>query len=149
MEALQNLDKDVGRGCFGVELTKPALGEKIDISKTKRVPVHISKCGCLSSFFICINVYLYTYNTESDPISQLAQYKSLKLYKVNLKDRETELVQESWDGPEDAHQLFSIKDTIKNVSETSPKDAYFYQVIGVTEDKEECTFTSHPFYLTK
>lgn len=44
MEALQNLDKDVGRGCFGVELTKPELGEKIDISKTKRIPVHISKC---------------------------------------------------------------------------------------------------------
>ncbi|CDS03560.1 hypothetical protein LRAMOSA00962 [Lichtheimia ramosa] len=127
MEALQNLDKDVGRGCFGVELTKPELGEKIDISKTKRIPVHI----------------------KSDPISQLAQYKSLKLYRVNLKDRETELVQDSWDGPEDAHQLFSIKDTIKDISSTSPKDAYFYQVVGVTENKEECTFTSHPFYLTK
>lgn len=145
MEALQNLDKDVGRGCFGVELTKPALGEKIDISKTKRVPVHISKCP-LHFSFAWIFIYMYT---ESDPISQLAQYKSLKLYKVNLKDRETELVQESWDGPEDAHQLFSIKDTIKKVTETSSNDAYFYQVIGITEDKEECTFSSHPFYFTK
>ncbi|KAI9315566.1 hypothetical protein BX666DRAFT_319206 [Dichotomocladium elegans] len=124
----QSLSVDIDRGCFGVDLVKPKLGEHV---QAKRVAIQIKK----------------------DPSSQVTNYESLDLYKVHIDSRKTELVQKSWVGQQRARELFTIKDTIQkpdasaNSNDTLSDYAYFYRLKGLTQNKESCTFTSHPFYI--
>ncbi|KAI9322852.1 hypothetical protein BX666DRAFT_1848675 [Dichotomocladium elegans] len=118
-EEIANMSTDIDRGCFGVEIVKPALGEHVQANK-----------------FIA--------QIARDGASQVETVTGLELFKVNLEDRQPVKVQDSWTGESALDQAFNIKD---KVAESDSSDAYFYKVTGSTQDNESCTFFSHPFYI--
>lgn len=125
--AMSQLDDNIDRGCFGIAINKPELGQHADPSK---MVVQIS-----TSFFFFFSKKLYLeynirindlINIERDPMSHVQKYKSLELYQVNLDTRVPQLVQESWSGSESANGMFNYKDTVKNKTSES-NVAYYYK----------------------
>ncbi|KAL0077820.1 hypothetical protein F4703DRAFT_1742811 [Phycomyces blakesleeanus] len=121
-EAFDNLNVDVGRGCFGLDITKPELGEHV-----KAAPASLVQIG-------------------SDSASHVETYKQLELFKVNLDSREAVKVNDVWTGQENAHQLFTLKTDLSNVQSES-NTAYYYKLTADTLHSETCSFYSHPFYI--
>ncbi|ORY97670.1 hypothetical protein BCR43DRAFT_456792 [Syncephalastrum racemosum] len=120
-EAMQNMDTNIDRGCFAVDVVKPELGEKVDPAKS-------------------------VVQIKRDPAAHVEQYKKLDLYKVNLDSRQPEFVQTSWQGTEAAHEMFNVKAELKQ-KVTDSNVAYFYKLSGTTQHQESCEFYSHPFYF--
>ncbi|KAI8065746.1 hypothetical protein BC940DRAFT_303488 [Gongronella butleri] len=115
------LNTDIDRGCFGVELLAPALGKHEKANTPFSVQV------------------------QRDSSSHLENIESLALYSVDLTSRQPQEVQTSWSGNETVHQMFNVKDTIKQAS--AQNSAYFYKLTGTTVHGESCDFYSHPFYV--
>ncbi|KAG0168864.1 hypothetical protein DFQ28_004489 [Apophysomyces sp. BC1034] len=120
-EALNNMDTNIDRGCFGVDILQPALGGH-------------QKAG-----------QSYGVQIQRDSASQVESYKSLELYKVDLSTRQPVKVQDSWSGNEIVHQMFNVKDLVSKTD--GDKFAYFYKLTGFTQHEETCEFYSHPFYI--
>ncbi|CAO3584336.1 unnamed protein product [Absidia cylindrospora] len=120
-EAFANLDQNIDRGCFGVEVTAPELGEHQKVGTA--FPVHIQR----------------------DSASHLETIESLTLMKIDLDSRKPTEVQKSYSKKQTITQMLNIKDTIKEA--TPENTAYFYKLIGTTQHEENCEFYSHPFYV--
>ncbi|KAI7856991.1 hypothetical protein BDC45DRAFT_501461 [Circinella umbellata] len=121
--AMQSLDDNIDRGCFGIDLTKPTIGQKL---KASDGPINI--------------------NIQHDSASPVDQYKSIELMKYIKDSEKKESVQKTWEGKHDATELFTFKDEIKDGITASDNEAFFYKLTGVTQHGEECEFFSHPFY---
>ncbi|KAI9268937.1 hypothetical protein BDA99DRAFT_503030 [Phascolomyces articulosus] len=121
--AMQSLDDNIDNGCFGIDLTSPAIGEKVDASKGP-ISVHI----------------------QHDSASPVSQYKSIELFKYVKDSEKKESVHQSWTGKQDASDLFTFKDNIPEGVTTSDNEAFFYKLKAVTQHGEKCEFFSHPFY---
>ncbi|KAF7721552.1 hypothetical protein EC973_004491 [Apophysomyces ossiformis] len=120
-EALNNMDANIDRGCFGVDIVQPAIGAHQKVGEEFAVQI------------------------QRDSASQVESYKSLELYKVNLNTRQPEKVQDTWSGNEAIRQMFNFKDKLSNTD--GEGYAYFYKLTGVTQHEETCEFYSHPFYI--
>lgn len=72
--------------------------------------------------------YLFFLTLERDPAAHVEQYKKLDLYKVNLESRQPEFVQTSWEGTETAHEMFNVKEQLKEGTAES-NVAYFYKYV--------------------
>jgi hypothetical protein len=121
-EEFQNLNGDIDRGCFGVDLTKPAIGE------------HVSSGSP------------FTVQIQRDSAAHTDSIQSLELYKIDIKTRSSEKVQDSWSGNQTIAQMLNIKDTIPSV-DASDDVAYYYKLTSGTQHDESCEFFSHPFYV--
>ncbi|KAI8369495.1 uncharacterized protein BYT42DRAFT_584674 [Radiomyces spectabilis] len=122
-EAFNNLDSNIDRGCFGIDLTKPELGSHQPSGKT--FPVQIQR----------------------DSASQVENYKSVELYKIDLETRQPTKVKDSWTGNEEVHHMFNVKESYTPSNQDGKQYAYFYKLSGVTQHDENCEFYSHPFYI--
>ncbi|KAI8142918.1 hypothetical protein BJV82DRAFT_612726 [Fennellomyces sp. T-0311] len=121
-EEISEMNADVDNGCFGIEISKPAIGEHV----SGRFPLQIARDGA----------------------SQVDTVTGVELFKVDLNDREPIKVQDSWTGGALVHQAFNLKDSLKEAQSDDGKDyAYFYKLSGVTQHEESCSFYSHPFYI--
>ncbi|KAL1932828.1 hypothetical protein VTP01DRAFT_8506 [Rhizomucor pusillus] len=115
---------NIDRGCFGVEITKPALGDHVQAGKS------------------------FPINIQRDGASHVDELKSIELFKVDVNDRQPIKVQDSWTGETLLQQAFNIKDKLPQAdSEDGKSYAYFYKVSGTTQHEEECEFFSQPFYI--
>ncbi|ORX47690.1 hypothetical protein DM01DRAFT_1368281 [Hesseltinella vesiculosa] len=120
-QEFSNLDTNVDRGCFGVDLVSPAIGEHKKANEGFNVQI------------------------QRDSSSHLENIESLVLYTISLDSRTPQQVQTSWSGNETVHQMVNVKDTIKDAS--AANNAYFYKLTGSTIYGESCDFYSHPFYV--
>jgi hypothetical protein len=118
----KNLSQDIDRGCFGVELVAPGLGEYVDANTPFKVQV------------------------KRDTAAHAEAVNSLELYSVNLQTRETNKVQDSWVGTQSLHNLFLLKDTVPT-SAKADNSAFYYKLTATAQDNESCDFYSHPFYV--
>ncbi|KAI9496263.1 hypothetical protein BDB00DRAFT_809709 [Zychaea mexicana] len=121
--AMQSLDGKIDRGCFGIDLTAPAIGKKL---KASDGPIKV--------------------NIKRDPISGVSEYRSIELYKYHSDTKEAELVHKSWDKKTEASELFTFKDTLDQGVTSDDDEPFFYKLTAVTEDGKDCEFSSHPFY---
>ncbi|ORZ17318.1 hypothetical protein BCR42DRAFT_374530 [Absidia repens] len=119
--AFDNLDQNIDRGCFGVDITAPELGEhqKVDAP----FAVHIQR----------------------DSASHLETVDSLALMKIDLDSRKPTQVKDVSTQQQTITQMLNFKDTIKEA--TPENTAYFYKLTGTTQHEEKCEFYSHPFYV--
>ncbi|KAI8084710.1 uncharacterized protein BX664DRAFT_337600 [Halteromyces radiatus] len=120
-QAFSNLDQNIDRGCFGVEITAPKLGEHIKTNTA--FPVHIQR----------------------DSAAHLDTVTSLTLMKIDLDSRKPTEVKSSYSTNQTITQMLNIKDTIDQA--TPANTAYFYKLTGTTQHDETCEFYSHPFYV--
>ncbi|KAI9014449.1 hypothetical protein CLU79DRAFT_370369 [Phycomyces nitens] len=121
-EAFDSLNVDVGRGCFGLDISKPGLGEHLKAAPASVVQI------------------------ENDPASHVETYSHLELFKVDLASRDATKVKDVWTGQENAHQIFTLKTDLTNV-QSEPNTAYYYKLTADTLHSETCSFYSHPFYI--
>ncbi|KAG0745947.1 hypothetical protein G6F23_003982 [Rhizopus arrhizus] len=121
-EEYKSLSENIDRGCFGVELTSPTLGEKVAVDKQ------------------------YTVQIQRDTAAHTDTITSLELYSVNIESRESKLIHSSWTGSQLVHNMFNVKDTIPE-SAKAEDTAFYYKLTGTTQHDETCEFYSHPFYV--
>ncbi|KAI8878526.1 hypothetical protein K501DRAFT_258415 [Backusella circina FSU 941] len=120
--AFQNLNGDIDRGCFGVEIKTPTIGQHVSAGSPVSVQI------------------------QRDSAAHTDSIQSLELYKINLDSRESTKVQESWSGNQSISHLLNIKDTIPS-SAAEDKTALYYKLTASTQHDETCEFYSHPFYV--
>ncbi|SAM03281.1 hypothetical protein [Absidia glauca] len=120
-EAFANLDQNIDRGCFGVEVTAPKLGEHQKVGQS--FPVHIQR----------------------DSAAHLETITSLTLMKIDLDSRTPSKVHDTYSSEQTITQMLNVKDTIQEA--TPANSAYFYKLTGTTQHEETCEFYSHPFYV--
>jgi hypothetical protein len=120
-EAFANLDQNIDRGCFGVEVTAPKLGEHQKVGQS--FPVHIQR----------------------DSAAHLETITSLTLMKIDLDSRTPSKVHDTYSSEQTITQMLNVKDTIQEA--TPANSAYFYKLTGTTQHEENCEFYSHPFYV--
>ncbi|KAI7899328.1 uncharacterized protein BX663DRAFT_554968 [Cokeromyces recurvatus] len=118
----QQLNENIDRGCFGVELVSPGLGGEVIAGQPFNV--HINRDSA----------------AHTDTVTKL------ELYRVNLDSRESTKIQDSWSGSEMITNLMSIKNTIPTSAKV-PNSAFYYKLSGTTQHGESCDFFSHPFYV--
>ncbi|KAI9474295.1 MAG: hypothetical protein EXX96DRAFT_529501 [Benjaminiella poitrasii] len=118
----QNLDANIDRGCFGVELSSPTLGGEVTAGQSFAVQI------------------------DRDSAAHTDTITNLELYSVNLDTRESTKVQDSWSGDEMIVNMLNIKDTIPSSAKAS-NTAFYYKLTGTTQHNETCDFYSHPFYV--
>ncbi|KAI8394053.1 uncharacterized protein BYT42DRAFT_28691 [Radiomyces spectabilis] len=126
MTQLNNMDSNIDRGCFGIEITKPALGEHVQ--RNQMFPVQVKR----------------------DPSSHVETYNNLDLYRIDLETRQPTKIQNSWQGKETVQHMFNVKDKLHSAPGDKAKGkgfAYYYKLEGVTQHTEPCEFYSHPFYI--
>ncbi|KAI8143199.1 hypothetical protein BJV82DRAFT_611769 [Fennellomyces sp. T-0311] len=119
--AMQSLNSDIDRGCFGIDVIQPEIGDKLS-AKDGVIRVAIKHAS----------------------VSPVSVYKELELYKYHTENKKKELVHKAWSGSEEADDITSFKDPVDVT--TADNEAFFYKLKAVTDDKEECEFFSHPFY---
>ncbi|KAI7866054.1 hypothetical protein BDF14DRAFT_1729090 [Spinellus fusiger] len=123
-KALNTLDENIDRGCFGLDISKPALGDHVKAVSGAVVQI------------------------DRDPASHVQNYKILELHKINLTTRQSSKVEDVWVGNEVVHRMFNIKADLSNVPvEETKNTAYFYKLTADTQHDEQCFFNSHPFYI--
>lgn len=118
----KSLSENIDRGCFGVELTAPELGD--DVTADQPFSVQIKR----------------------DSAAHTDYLTKLELYNVNLDTRDSTKIQESWSGNETITNVMNIKDTIP-ASAKADNSAFYYKLSAITQHEESCEFFSHPFYL--
>lgn len=119
----KNLPQNIDRGCFGVELVAPGLGEDVTADSPFKVQI------------------------KRDTAAHTETVNKLELYKVDLDTRVSEKVQDSWNGPaESIHNLFIVKDTVPAAAKTD-NVAFFYKLAATAQENESCEYFSHPFYV--
>jgi hypothetical protein len=120
-EAFANLDKNIDRGCFGVEVTAPELGQHQKAGTA--FPVHIKR----------------------DSSAHFDTITALTLMKIDLTSRKPTEVHATFSDKQTITQMLNVKDTIDDAS--AENSAYFYKLTGTTQHEETCEFYSHPFYV--
>jgi hypothetical protein len=118
----KNLSPNIDRGCFGVELAAPGLGEQVNAASTFKVEI------------------------KRDSAAHAESVSKLELYSVDLETRQSTKVQDSWAGNESLHNLFLVKDTVPTSSKVE-NAAFYYKLTAAAQDEESCEFFSHPFYI--
>ncbi|ORE11095.1 hypothetical protein BCV72DRAFT_198370 [Rhizopus microsporus var. microsporus] len=118
----KGLNENIDRGCFGVEVTSPTLGEKVSVNQQ------------------------YAVQIQRDSAAHADTLTSLELYSVNIETRESKLIHSSWSGSQSINNLFNIKDTIPE-SAKAEDTAFYYKLTATTQHDETCEFYSHPFYV--
>ncbi|KAI9495139.1 hypothetical protein BDB00DRAFT_973168 [Zychaea mexicana] len=122
-EEINNMDAKIDKGCFGLDITKPAIGEHV----SGYFPVQLVRDG-------------------ASPVDSLTK---VELFKVDINDRQPIKVQDSWEGDVLLYNSFTVKDALKTAAskEDDKEYAYFYKLSGVTQHEDKCDFYSHPFYI--
>ncbi|KAI9277098.1 hypothetical protein BDA99DRAFT_494863 [Phascolomyces articulosus] len=121
-EELAQLSPNIDKGCFGIDITKPAIGDHV----SGRYQVQVA-------------------HDSASPVDTLTK---VELFKVDVEDRQPIKVQESWVGDSLLYESFNIKDSLKEAATDDGKEyAYFYKLSGITQHDESCEFYSHPFYI--
>ncbi|KAG2221350.1 hypothetical protein INT45_012396, partial [Circinella minor] len=120
-EALVNMDANIDKGCFGVDITQPAIGEHV----SGVFPVQIAR----------------------DSASPVESVTNVELFKVDLENRQPVKVQDAWTGNTLLYESFNVKDSLKEKASDDKEYAYFYKLSGITQHEEKCEFYSHPFYI--
>ncbi|CAO3700322.1 hypothetical protein CU097_009944 [Rhizopus azygosporus] len=118
----KSLNENIDRGCFGVEVTSPTLGEKVPVNQQ------------------------YAVQIQRDSAAHADTLTSLELYSVNIETRESKLIHSSWSGSQSINNLFNVKDTIPE-SAKAEDTAFYYKLTATTQHDETCEFYSHPFYV--
>ncbi|KAI8968422.1 hypothetical protein BDF20DRAFT_925780 [Mycotypha africana] len=118
----QNLNENIDRGCFGVELTAPKLGGEVSADQP------------------------FTVQIQRDSAAHTDSLQKLELYKVELDSRQSTKVHDTWSGNEDIQNMINFKDTIP-ASAKAANTAFYYKLSANTQHDETCEFYSHPFYL--
>ncbi|KAI9280635.1 hypothetical protein BY458DRAFT_499911 [Sporodiniella umbellata] len=121
-EEYKSLSENIDRGCFGVEITSPALGEKVNVDQK------------------------YTVQIQRDSAAHTEAVTSLELYSVNIESRESKLIHNSWNGSQTIANMLNVKDIIPQ-SAKAEDTAFYYKLTATTQHEEHCEFFSHPFYL--
>ncbi|KAG1453343.1 hypothetical protein G6F56_007596 [Rhizopus delemar] len=121
-EEYKGLSENIDRGCFGVEITSPTLGEKVSVDKK------------------------YTVQIKRDSAAHAESVTSLELYSVNIETRQSNLIHKSWNGTQTIKNIFNVKDTIPK-SAKAEDTAFYYKLAATTQHDESCEFFSHPFYV--
>ncbi|ORZ01760.1 hypothetical protein BCR43DRAFT_470583 [Syncephalastrum racemosum] len=122
-EQVANMDENIDRGCFGIELTSPEMGSTVNANK---IPTVITRDG-------------------SSPVDTIT---SMTLFSVDFDTKTPKKIQDSYTGTSSISNVFTYKDSLKSASEESGKVAYFYKIESKTQHDENCEFYSHPFYLS-
>lgn len=117
----KELSQDIDRGCFGVEITSPALGQEVTPDQT------------------------FTVQIDRDTAAHTDALTQLELYSINLDTRVSTKVQDSWSGNTSITNVLNIKDTIP-ASAKADNTAFYYKLTATTQHDETCEFYSHPFY---
>lgn len=101
-EQVANMDENIDRGCFGVELTSPEMGQTVSANK---IPTVVTRDG-------------------SSPVDTIT---SLTLFSVDFDTKTPKKIQDSYSGSSSISNVFNYKDTLKSAPENSGKVAYFYK----------------------
>ncbi|KAF7726345.1 hypothetical protein EC973_008925 [Apophysomyces ossiformis] len=123
-QQMQNMNQDIDRGCFAVEVVEPKLGAHLKANSVQNVQI------------------------ARDSMSLIETFNGVTLHKVDLHTHKYEQVQNVWTGRQNATEAFNVKDTLSFPGVANGTGyAYFYKIQSLTSYNELCYFYSHPFYI--